>query len=138
MSVFGELQLTQISFCFKTSYCNLKIIHLWGVWQFCFFNFKKNFDVLKVKESRGRIENRKSPIHVNPSRRLRRGEDLEKPYHEDEDIYLPHLSMEIFYQLNKKLGPKVSHDYNFFYLTKVKKMWRHGLFCWDPRKQQFF
>ena len=39
-SVFGELQLMQISLNFKTSCC---------VWLFYGFNFQRNYDVLKSK-----------------------------------------------------------------------------------------
>ena len=50
-SVFGELQLTQISLNFKTSYCNFKNRGLEQnyVWFFCYFNFERNYDVLKSK-----------------------------------------------------------------------------------------
>ena len=46
-SVFGELQLTQ------TSYCNLKITGLWGkvCVAFLLFNFDRNYDVFKSKSS---------------------------------------------------------------------------------------
>ena len=48
-SVFGDLQLMQISSNFKTSSCNLKIRSLEqnGVWLFYYFNFERNYDVLK-------------------------------------------------------------------------------------------
>ena len=59
-SVFEELQLTQISLNFKTSSCNLKIrspgekqkvlkIRKSGVLLFYYFNFDRNYDVLKSK-----------------------------------------------------------------------------------------
>ena len=51
-SVFGELQLTQVSLNFKASCCNLKIRGLGAkmcVWLFYYFNFKRNYDVLKSK-----------------------------------------------------------------------------------------
>ena len=50
-SVFGDLQLMQISSNFKTSSCNLKIRSLEqnGVWLFYYFNFERNYDVLKSK-----------------------------------------------------------------------------------------
>ena len=50
-SVFGELQLTQISLNFKTSCCNLKIRSLEPncVWLFHHFNFKRNYDLLRSK-----------------------------------------------------------------------------------------
>ena len=51
-SVFGELQLTQISLNFKTCCCNLKIRGLWAklcMWLFYYFNFERNYDVLKSK-----------------------------------------------------------------------------------------
>ena len=50
-SVFGELQLTQRSLNFKTSFCNLKS----EVWEqnymrlFYYFNFERNYDVSKSK-----------------------------------------------------------------------------------------
>ena len=49
-SVFGELQLTQTSLNFQTSCCNLR----WEVWEqqcvwlFCYFNFERHYDVLKL------------------------------------------------------------------------------------------
>ena len=49
-SVFGEPQLTQISLNFKTYCCNLKNRGLGAklcVWLFCYFNFGRNYDVLK-------------------------------------------------------------------------------------------
>ena len=49
-SVFGEPQLTQISLNFKTYCCNLKNRGLGPklcVWLFCYFNFGRNYDVLK-------------------------------------------------------------------------------------------
>ena len=45
------LQLTQISLNFKTSCCNLKS-DVWEqncVWLFYYFNFERNYDVLKSK-----------------------------------------------------------------------------------------
>ena len=45
------LQLTQISLNFKTSCCNLKS-DVWEqncVWPFYYFNFERNYDVLKSK-----------------------------------------------------------------------------------------
>ena len=50
-SVFGELQLTQISINVKTSCSNLKIRGLEAkcVWLFYYFNFERNYDVLKSK-----------------------------------------------------------------------------------------
>ena len=50
-SVFGELQLTQISMNFKTSCCNIKIRGLGAkvCVSFLFFNFERNCDVLKSK-----------------------------------------------------------------------------------------
>ena len=49
-SVFGELQLTQISLDFKTSCCNLKIRSLGAkMWLFYCFNFERNYDVSKSK-----------------------------------------------------------------------------------------
>ena len=42
-SVFGELQLTQISFNFKIIFENC-------VWLFYYFNFESNYDVLKSKK----------------------------------------------------------------------------------------
>ena len=50
MSVFGKLQLTQISLSFKNS-CNLKIRGLGQncVWLFYYFSFERNYDVLKSK-----------------------------------------------------------------------------------------
>ena len=59
-SVFEELQLTQISLNFKTSSCNLKIrspgekqkvlkSRKSGVLLFYYFNFDRNYDVLKSK-----------------------------------------------------------------------------------------
>ena len=51
-SIFGELQLTQISLNFQTSCCNL-IIRGLGVklcvWLFYYFYFERNYDVLKSK-----------------------------------------------------------------------------------------
>ena len=51
MSVFGELQLTQISLNFKTSCCNLKIRGLGPkcMWLFYYLRFERNYDVLKSK-----------------------------------------------------------------------------------------
>ena len=51
-SVFWELQLTQISLNFKTFYCNLKkktfkSFYCNCVCLFYYFNFKRNYDVLK-------------------------------------------------------------------------------------------
>ena len=50
-SVFGELQLTQITLNFRTSCCDLKIkdlgAKLCGL--FYYFNFRINYDVLKSK-----------------------------------------------------------------------------------------
>ena len=51
-SVFGELQFTKISLNFKTSCCNLKIRGLGAklcVRLFYYFNFERNYDVLKSK-----------------------------------------------------------------------------------------
>ena len=48
-SVFGELQLTQISLKLKASSSNLKIWEQSCVWLFCYFNFERNYDVLKSK-----------------------------------------------------------------------------------------
>ena len=50
-SVFGELQLTQISLNFEASCCNLKVRVLGTkyVWLFYYFNFERNYDVLKSK-----------------------------------------------------------------------------------------
>ena len=50
-SVFGELQLTQISLNFKTSCCNLKIRGMGTKLcvAFYYFNFERNYDVLKSK-----------------------------------------------------------------------------------------
>ena len=42
-SVFGKFQLTQISLNFKTSCFKEQNC----VWLFCYFNFEKNYDVLK-------------------------------------------------------------------------------------------
>ena len=49
-SVFGELQLIQISMNFKTC-CNLKIRGLGEncVWLFYHFNFERNYDVLSLR-----------------------------------------------------------------------------------------
>ena len=49
-SVFGELRLTKISLKFKTC-CNFKIRSLGAicVWLFYYFNFERNYDVLKSK-----------------------------------------------------------------------------------------
>ena len=50
-SVFGEIQLMQISLNFKTSCCNLKS-EVWEqicVWLFYYFNFERNYDVLKSR-----------------------------------------------------------------------------------------
>ena len=47
-SVFGELQLTQISLKFKTSCCNLKIRGV-GAKRFHYFNSEWNYKVLKWK-----------------------------------------------------------------------------------------
>ena len=50
-SVFGELQLTQVSLNFKTTCCNLKS----KVWEhscvslFYYFDFERNYDVLMSK-----------------------------------------------------------------------------------------
>ena len=49
-SVFGELQLMQISLNFKTSFCEV-----WEenyVWLFYYFNFERNYDVLKIRSPR--------------------------------------------------------------------------------------
>ena len=48
-SIFGELQLTEISLNFKTSCCNLKNRGLGAkcMWLFCFFRFEKNYDVVE-------------------------------------------------------------------------------------------
>ena len=50
-SVFGELQLAQISLNFQTPCCNLKIRGLTVKLRvaFLFFNFEMNYDVLKSK-----------------------------------------------------------------------------------------
>ena len=50
-SVFGELQLTQMSLNFKTSCCNLKIRRLGAKLRVAFllFNFERSYDVLKSK-----------------------------------------------------------------------------------------
>ena len=51
-SVFGELQLTQISLNLKTFCCNLKIRGLGAincVWLFYYFNVERDYDVLKSK-----------------------------------------------------------------------------------------
>ena len=50
-SVFGELQLTQISLNFKTSRCNLKIRGLGAKIYVVFhhFNFERSYNVLKSK-----------------------------------------------------------------------------------------
>ena len=51
-SDFGERQRTQISLNFQTSCCDLKIKGLMiCVWLFYFFNFERNYDVLKSKRS---------------------------------------------------------------------------------------
>ena len=50
-SVFGALQLRQMSLNFKTSYCNLKIRDLGAkLWLFYYFNFEWNYDGFKVKD----------------------------------------------------------------------------------------
>ena len=49
-SVFRELHFTQISLNVKTSCCNLKIRGLGAkvcVWLFYYFNFERNYNVLK-------------------------------------------------------------------------------------------
>ena len=53
-SAFGELQFTQISLNFQTSYCNLKIRGLGPKLcvTFLFFYFERNYDVLKSKNPR--------------------------------------------------------------------------------------
>ena len=48
-SVFSELQFTKISLNFKTSCCNLKIRGLGAKRLFYYFNFERNYDVLKSK-----------------------------------------------------------------------------------------
>ena len=52
MSAFEELQLRQTSLNFQTSCCNLKIRDVAAklcVWLFYYFNFERNYDVLKSK-----------------------------------------------------------------------------------------
>ena len=60
MSVFGELQLAQISLDFKTSCCNLKIRgDVWEqncVWLFLLFEFWKELWRFTVKESTHFVE----------------------------------------------------------------------------------
>ena len=50
-SVFGALQLTQISLNLKTSCCNIKTRGLGVncVWLFYYFDIERNYDVLKSK-----------------------------------------------------------------------------------------
>ena len=51
-SVFGELQLTQMLLNFQTFCCNLKSREVWEqtcLWLFCYFDFERNYDVLKSK-----------------------------------------------------------------------------------------
>ena len=52
-SVFGKLQLMQISLNFTNSSCNIKIRRLEQnyVWLFYYFNFEMNYDALKSKSS---------------------------------------------------------------------------------------
>ena len=62
-SLFGELQLKQISLNFKNFRCNLKIRGLGGkrVWFYYCFNFER-YDNLK---SRSQIESKsKNPTHI--------------------------------------------------------------------------
>ena len=48
-SAFGELKLAQISLNFKTSCCKSEVWEQNFVWLFHYFNFKRNYDVLKSK-----------------------------------------------------------------------------------------
>ena len=52
-SVFGELQLTQILNFLKLLVATLKleVLHQNSVWLFYYFNFKRNYDVLKSKST---------------------------------------------------------------------------------------
>ena len=81
-SVLGELKLAQISLNFKTSCCKSEAWEQNFVWLFHYFNFKRNYDVLK---SKGRC------ILVNKNINFNKNEaesKMENPTHSFRDLNL--------------------------------------------------
>ena len=70
-SVFGELQLTQMSLNFKTSCCNLKIRRLGAKLRVAFllFNFERSYDVLKSKSPCILLNKKKTLIKAKRNRK---------------------------------------------------------------------